>query len=468
MKAFSKAASLFSIFKQAVLGTEQNFTEGSINRAIVLLSIPMILEMGMESVFAIVDIYFVSKLNSTDAVAAVGTTELLLTIIYSIAMGVSTGATAMVARRIGEKEKEGAAVAAVQAMYIGAAFIVLFTIAGLIFYKDLLVLLGASPGMIEAGSGYTKWMLGGNITIVLIFIINGIFRGAGDAAVAMKALILANALNIVLDPLFIFGWGWFPAFGVEGAAIATNIGRGIGVCYQLYFLISTKGIVKIRRQHLAANWQIIWNLVKISAGSTGQFLIASASWIFLGRILNTFGAAAFAGYTFAIRVIVFTILPSWGMANAASTLVGQNLGAGQPERAEKSVWMAGRYNLIFLGFIMVLFLTMARTMIGIFTSDEEVLGYGTQCLQIVALGYVFYGYGMVVSQAFNGAGDTITPTLLNFFGFWCFQIPLAYVLALTIEWGPTGVYAAIPIAESALAVAAIVIFRRGKWKEVKI
>jgi putative MATE family efflux protein len=468
MKAFSKAASLFSIFKQAVLGTEQNFTEGSINKAIVLLSIPMILEMGMESLFAIVDIYFVSKLNSTDAVAAVGTTELMLTIIYSIAMGVSTGATAMVARRIGEKEQDGAAIASVQAMYIGLFFVVLFTIAGLLFYEELLVLLGASPGMVEAGSGYTKWMLGGNITIVLIFIINGIFRGAGDAAVAMRTLVLANGLNIVLDPLFIFGWGFFPAFGIEGAAIATNIGRAIGVSYQLYFLLSTKGIVKIRREHLKIDWAIIWNLIKISAGSTGQFLIGSASWIFLGTILNRFGAAAFAGYTFAIRVIIFTILPSWGMANAAATLVGQNLGAGQPDRAEKSVWKAGHFNLVFLGVVMILFLTLSGTLISIFTSDPEVLRYGTQCLQIVALGYVFYGYGMVVAQAFNGAGDTITPTLLNFFGFWCFQIPLAYALAITLAWGPIGVYSAIPIAESAMAVAAILIFRKGRWKTVKI
>ena len=468
MKAFTKVASVFSLFKQAVLGTEQNFTQGSINKALFLLSVPMILEMGMESVFAVVDIFFVSMLNSKEAVAAVGTTELILTIIYSVAMGLGMGATAMVSRRIGESNQEGATVAATQAIYIGLFSIVVFTIVGLFFYEDLLALLGASKEVIAIGSGYTQLMLGGNIVIVLLFLINGIFRGAGNAAIAMRALILANLLNIVLDPLFIFGLGPVPAMGVKGAALATTIGRGIGVLYQLYYLFNKKGIIKIRKDHFKPDWNIIISLLKLSAGSTGQFIISSASWIVLGAILNRFGSATFAGYTFAIRVMVFTLLPSFGLANAAATLVGQNLGAGYPDRAEKSVWQAGLMNMLFLSIVMVVFLLFSSSIIGVFTTDTEVIGYGSQALQIVALGYVFYGYGMVITQSFNGAGDTFTPTLLNFLGFWCFQIPLAYLLALKWKLGPVGVYAAISIAESALAIAGILIFRRGKWKLVKI
>ncbi|MBI1768992.1 MAG: MATE family efflux transporter [Bacteroidetes bacterium] len=468
MSYSSRIKSFFHLFKVAVKGEEQNFTEGSINRAIFLLSIPMILEMAMESVFAVVDIFFVSRLNNSDAVAVIGLTESMLAIVYSVAWGVSMGATALVARRVGEKEYEGAAVAGVQAILVGVVASVLVSIGGLIFYKDLLSLMGASDSVIEIGSRFTFWMLTGNITIMMLFLINGIFRGAGNAAIAMRALWLANLINMALDPIFIFGWGPIPAFGVEGAAISTNIGRGIGVAFQLYFLFFGKSIVKFNANNFKIDWKIIVQVIKVSAGSTGQFLISSASWVFLARIISHFGSAAMAGYTIAIRVIVFTILPSWGMANASATLVGQNLGAGQPDRAEKSVWKTGFYNMVFLAFVMFIFLFLSSPILRFFSSDETVVGYGTQCLQIVALGYLFYGYGMVITQSFNGAGDTRTPILLNLFGFWCFQIPLAYLLAIQIDFGPNGVYAAIAIAESAIAVAGIMIFRKGKWKLVKV
>lgn len=470
MKAHEKASqpSILTLLKQAILGTELNFTEGSINRAIFLLSVPMIIEMGMESVFAVVDIYFVSRLNDNNAVTAVGLTELGLTIIYSIAMGISMGATALVARRVGEKDEEGAAVAGVQAIYIGLAFSVIFTIVGIIWAGDILRLFGAEEAVIQTGVGYIRWMICGNVTIVMLFLINGIFRGAGNAAIAMKTLIIANALNIVLDPIFIFGFGPIPAMGVEGAAIATNIGRGVGVLIQLYYLFGGNAIVKVTRKNIDVKWDIIWTMLRVSAGGTGQFLISSASWMFLGSIIAKFGTAAVAGYTFAMRVIVFTILPSFGMANAAATLVGQNLGAQQPERAETSVWKAGLYNMVFLGLVMALFLFASEPIMRIFTEDAEVIAYGKEALQVVAFGYIFYGYGMVVNQSFNGAGDTLTPTLISLFGFWFFQIPLAYVLAITFDFKTMGVYAAIAIAESLMAVVGIIIFRKGKWKTVKL
>lgn len=468
MSYSSRIKSFFHLFKVAVKGEEQNFTEGSINRAIFLLSIPMILEMAMESVFAVVDIFFVSRLNNSDAVAVIGLTESLLAVVYSVAWGVSMGATALVARRVGEKQYEGAAVAGVQAILVGLTASLLVSITGIFFYEDLLRLMGASESVIQLGSRFTFWMLTGNITIMMLFLINGIFRGAGNASIAMRALWFANLVNMILDPILIFGWGPISALGVEGAAISTNIGRGLGVVFQLYFLFSGKSIVKFNASNFKVDWKVIVQVIKVSAGSTGQFLIGSASWIFLARIVSQFGSAAMAGYTIALRVIIFTILPSWGMANASATLVGQNLGAGQPDRAEKSVWKTGFYNMIFLALVMVVFLFMSASILKFFTSDETVISYGTQCLQIVALGYLFYGYGMVISQSFNGAGDTQTPTVLNLLGFWFFQIPLAYFLAIQVNFGPTGVYAAIAIAESAMAVAGIIIFRRGKWKLVKV
>lgn len=468
MRALAKAVSIFYLFKRAIRGDEQNFTEGSINKAIFMLSIPMILEMAMESLFALVDIFYVSRLNSSDSVAVVGLTESILTIVYSIAIGLSMGATAMVARRVGEKNAKGAAAAAVQSIYVGFAIAFIIGLVGFFFYEDILIIMGASESIISTGSGYTRWMFAGNFSVMLLFLINAVFRGAGNAAVAMRSLWFANILNIIIDPMFIFGFGFIPEFGVEGAAIATNIGRTAGVVYQIVYLIRGKGILKIHEAPLRINWGIIGRLLKVSAGGTGQFLIASASWIFLVKIMSGFGSAALAGYTIAIRVIMFTILPSWGMANASATLVGQNLGAGQPERAEQSVWKTGFYNMLFLSVVMIVFLLFSNSILQAFTQEQDVIYYGQRCLQIIALGYIFYGYGMVITQSFNGAGDTKTPTILNLFAFWFFQIPLAYLLAIQLNFGPIGVYAAIPISESVLTLAGIMIFRKGKWKEVKI
>lgn len=468
MRGLAKSTSIFQLFKQAIRGDEQNFTEGSLNKAIFMLSIPMILEMAMESLFAVVDIFYVSRLNDSNAVAVVGLTESVLTIVYSIAIGLSMGATAMVARRIGEKNTKGAAEAALQSIYIGFAIAFVIGIVGFFFYKDILILMGASEEIIATGSGYTRWMFAGNFSVMLLFLINAVFRGAGNAAVAMRSLWFANIINIIIDPMFIFGFAFIPEMGVEGAAIATTIGRTAGVIYQIVYLIRGKGILKIHQAPLAINWSIISRLLKVSIGGTSQFLIASASWIFLVKIMAGFGSAALAGYTIAIRVIMFTILPSWGMSNASATLVGQNLGAEQPERAEQSVWKTGFYNMIFLTVVMVVFLLFAKNILQVFTADEDVVYYGQRCLQIIALGYIFYGYGMVIAQSFNGAGDTRTPTVLNLFAFWFLQIPLAYVLAIQLDFGPIGVFAAIPIAESALTIAGIIIFRKGKWKLVKI
>jgi putative MATE family efflux protein len=466
MESSYKPASLFRLLKEAISGSEQNFTEGSINKAIFLLSIPMILEMAMESLLAVVDIFFISKLGNNDAVTAVGLTESMLAIVYSLAMGLGMAVTAMVARRIGEQDKPGAAVAAVNSMYLGLIISAVLTLVGIFFYDDLLALMGASENVIKVGAGYTQWMLTGNITIVALFLINAVFRGAGNPAIAMRSLWIANILNMILDPIFIFDWGL--GLGVEGAAIATNIGRGVGVLYQLYYLSGEKGVIKIHKENNTIDWNIITRLLKVSAGNIGQFLISTTSWLLLARIIVTFGSGAFAGYQFAIRVIIFTILPSWGMANAAATLVGQNLGAQKPERAEQSVWTAGFLNMVFLGLISIVFYFASDAILRIFSTDAEVIRYGAQCLRIVAFGYVFYGYGMVIVQSFNGAGDSLTPTILNLFGYWFFQIPLAYFLAIRLEWGPSAVFWSIGIAESVMAIIAIIIFRQGRWKKVKI
>jgi putative MATE family efflux protein len=468
MSFSNKLRSFIRLFKESLSGRQQDYTSGSIDRAIVLLSVPMILEMAMESLFAVIDVYFVSQLHDNDAVATIGLTESVLTLIYSLAMGLSMGATAMVARRIGEKNPAAAATAAAQAIFVGVCLSVVISLVGTLYSRELLSLMGASEQLMEKNAGYIRWMLSGNITIMMLFLINGIFRGAGDASIAMRSLWLANGLNIILDPVFIFGFGPVPAFGVEGAAIATNIGRGMGVLYQVYHLQRGKGMIKLHARDLLVKWDIVRRLVKVSAGGTGQFLIGSASWIFLVRIMADFGSAALAGYTIAIRLIVFAILPAWGMANAAATLVGQNLGAGFPDRAARSVWRAAFFNMVFLAVVTVLFFSLARPIVGMFTTDIDVLQNGVQCLQVVSLGYIFYAYGMVINQSFNGAGDTQTPTIISFFGFWIFQIPLAYTLAKAVDVGPVGVYAAISIAESLMAVVAIIIFRRGKWKLIKI
>jgi len=468
MSFLSKTKSFFRLFRKAIMGSEQSFTSGSIDRAIFVLAIPMIVEMGMESIFAVVDIFFVSRLNNSNAVAAVGYTESVLSILYSLAMGLGMGATAIVARRVGEHDKEGASKAAVQAIYLGLGISFAISMVGIFYYKEILQLMGASQDVITSSSSYAFWMFAGNYTVTLLFLINAIFRGAGNAAIAMKALFIANVINIILDPIFIFGWGPIPAMGVEGAAIATNIGRGIGVLFQLYFLFTGLSIIKIRWNNLGIKSKIILNVIKVSGGSILQFIIGSASWIFLMKLMSGFGDNAVAGYTIAIRVFIFTLLPSWGLANAGATLVGQNLGAKQPERAETSVWRAAYFNAFFMAFVMILFLTIAPSIIGIFTQQTEVLYFGVQALLYVSLGYIFYGYGMVVAQGLNGAGDTYTPTILNVFGFWVFQIPFAYFVAIQLNWGPKGVFIAIALAESLMAIAGIIIFRRGKWKLMKV
>lgn len=463
----SPARKYFALFKEALQGKEQEFTSGSIDKAIFLLAVPMILEMAMESLFAVVDAFFVSKLGMY-AIATVGLTELVLTLVYTIAMGISMSATAYVARRTGEKDHDAAAHAGVQTIYIGVAISLAISIVGFFFPKQILHAMGADPEAIATGFRYTQIMLTGNIVIMLLFMINGIFRGVGNAAIAMRSLWIANGINIILCPSLILGLGPFPELGLIGAAIATTIGRGAGVVYQFYHLVKGNRLLPVARKHLKLVGSIITRILKTSIGGTLQFFIASCSWIFLGRIVAEFHSEAVSGHTIAIRVIVFAILPAWGMANAAATLVGQNLGAGQPDRAEKSVWRAGFLNLLFLGSISVLFIVFAPQIIGIFSNEPEIVRYGTQSLRYISVGYIFYAYGMVIPQAFNGAGDTFTPTLLNLFGFWFLQIPLAYLLAITFSMGPTGVFLAIPISETALAIAGIMLFRRGKWKKVAI
>ncbi|XZF16164.1 MATE family efflux transporter [Chitinophagaceae bacterium MMS25-I14] len=463
----SRIRYLFQLFKTALLGTEKDFTTGSINRAIFLLSVPMVLEMVMESLFSVADAYFVGKIGK-DAVATVGLTESALTIIYSVAMGLSMAITATVARRIGEKNPDGAAHAAVQGLYLGCTLSILISMTGLYFAQDILLLMGAKPEVVAANYHYTQIMMASNVIIVLLFLINGIFRGAGDASIAMRSLWLANALNIILCPLLINGLGPIPALGLKGAALATTIGRGSGVVYQLYRLNSGKSIIRITKKHLGLDFPIIGNLTRLGTSIAGQFLINSASWIFLTRIVASFGTDAAAGYTIGIRVILFSLLPAWGMSNAAATLVGQNLGAAQPDRAERSVWRTGFLNTLFLVTIALIFFITAYPVIGLFSQDPAVIFYGVNTLRYICFGYLFYGYGMVLAQSFNGAGDSRTPTLLNLFGFWAFQIPLAYVLAIKLNFGARGAFSAIPIAESAMAVAAMILFKKGRWKTVKV
>ncbi|MBK6902588.1 MAG: MATE family efflux transporter [Saprospirales bacterium] len=457
----------WQLIRSSLDGKEKSYTTGSINRAIVLLAIPMVLEMAMESLFAVVDVFFVAQI-SVDAVATVGLTESVITIIYSMAMGLSMAATAMVARRVGERKPDAAAWAAIQAIYIGLALSVALGIVGWIFAEDILRGMGASDQVVETGLGYTKVMLGGNIVITLLFLLNGIFRGAGDAAIAMRSLWIANAVNIVLDPLLIFGVGPFPELGVMGAAVATTIGRGVGVVYQVHIMFKGSGLLRILRRHFVIQWQIIWRLIKVAAGGAGQYFIASASWIFLMRIVSQFGSEVVAGYTIAIRLIVFTILPSWGISNAAATLVGQNLGAGFPDRAEASAWRAAFYNMIFLLVVAVVYISAGPILIRFFSQEASVVEAGALSLRIISLGYIFFAYGMVISQSFNGAGDTLTPTLINLVCFWMMEIPLGYILANHTGLEHAGVFWAITLSETAMAIICIILFRRGKWKTVVI
>ncbi len=458
---------LIQYFWIAVSGKETEFTSGSIRKAIFMLSIPMILEMLMESIFALVDIAYVSSV-SVNAVATIGLTESVITLVYALAIGLSMAATAVVARRIGEKDVQGARIAAVQAISLGVMISIVIGIIGILYAKDILALMGGEPDLIEEGYGYTKFMIGGNITVVLLFLINAIFRGAGNASIAMWALVLSNGLNIILDPMFIFGFGPIPEYGVMGAAIATNIGRGSAVIFQLGILFFGWGKIKLVLQDLVINLKVMVNLIKVSLGGIAQFLIGTSSWIFLMRIMSEFGSEVLAGYTIAIRVMMFTLMPSWGMSNAAATLVGQNLGAKQPDRAEISVWKTGKYNAIFMGIVSLVYLIFAKSIITWFNATPEVVKSGALCLQVIAAGYIFYAYGMVVSQAFNGAGDTRTPTKINLISFWLFQLPLAYTAAIVLEWGAVGVFVAITLAEVVLAIIAMVWFKKGNWKQVQV
>jgi putative MATE family efflux protein len=458
----------FSLFKQALSGKEQDYTQGSIRRAVFLLAVPMILEMCMESVFAVVDIFFVGRLGKNEAVSTVVLTESVLTIVYSLAIGLSMAATAMVARRIGEKNPAAAAKAGTQSLMLALFLTVVISAAGLFFAPEILKLMGASGETIRIGANYTRIIYGGSVVIMLLYLINGIFRGAGDASMAMRSLWIANICNIILCPVLIYGAGPIPAFGITGAAIATTIGRGIGVLFQLYHLFSGKRVIKIRRQDFAPDWPLIKSISNIAWTGTAQFLIASASWMVLARIMAEFGDTAVAGYGVAIRLIMFFLLPAWGMSNAAATLVGQNLGAQLPDRAEQSVWRTAKYNTIFMIFVTGVFLLFAQPIVAFMNRDVSVESYAVQALRIVSLGYIFFGVGMVVTNAFNGAGDTKTPTLINIFGFWLFQVPLAYLLAMVFKLGPKGVFIAIVLAETGITIAGIIIFKKGKWKKVKI
>ncbi|MCB0463799.1 MAG: MATE family efflux transporter [Flavobacteriaceae bacterium] len=457
----------FEYFKIAVSGKEESFTTGSIRRAIFMLSIPMILEMLMESIFAIVDIFYVSQV-SVNAVATIGLTESVITLVYAIAIGLSMAATAVVARRVGEKDLKGASRAAVQVIFLGTAVAIGISVIGILYPKEILGLMGAEPDLIEEGYGYTQVLLGGNITIMLLFLINAIFRGAGNASIAMWTLILSNGLNIILDPIFIFGFGPIEAHGVEGAAIATTIGRGSAVVFQLGILFFGYSRIKIAVKDLVLQVSVMWNLIKVSLGGIGQFLIGTSSWVFLMRIMSEFGSEVLAGYTIAIRVMMFTLMPAWGMSNAAATLVGQNLGAKQPERAEISVWITGKYSAIFMLLVSIVYLAFSPQIIGLFTQEVEVIKNGSLCLRVIAAGYLFYGYGMVIINAFNGAGDTKTPTYINFVCFWMFQLPFAYLLAITLDYGPVGVFAAITFAEVLIAIIGMIWFKKGKWKLVEV
>lgn len=458
---------ILNLFLEAIRGTESDFTKGNINRAIFLLAIPMILEMVFEGLFSIVDAYLVSQI-SEEAFATVIFTETVATLIYSLAIGVSIAATAMVSRRIGEKNPAAAAEAAGQAILLGIGLATVVSIIGILFPAQILGLMGASPEVIRVGTPFTRILLGSNVVIMLLFILNGVFRGAGDAAIAMRVLILANVLNIILDVVLIFGWGPIPALGLTGAAIATSIGRGTAVAYQLYVLFNGKGIIKLIGKHLKANWILLKKLINVATTGAGQHLISSASWIFLMILIADYGTAVVNGYGLAIRIIIFTILPAWGIANAGATLIGQNLGAKQPERAEKSVWRAAYANMAFLLTVSIVYIIWAEPLIRLFNQNPEVIKVGVKCLTIFSLSYTFFGFGMVINQAFGGAGDTRTPTIINFVCFWLIQIPLAYFLAKFLNWGPDGVYWSVAISETILAAISIWIFRKGHWKTVEI
>ena len=452
---------LLALVRDSFRTTDHDLTAVPIERGVALLAIPMVLEMAMESIFAVTDIFWVARLGA-DAVAAVGLTEAVMTLVYAVAVGLGMGVTALVARRVGEGDDEGAAQVAGQTLWLGLAAATVVGVAGLAFGPDILALMGANAAVIE-NSSYTRVLLGGSLTVIYIFLLNAAFRGAGLAGIAMRALVLANGINIVLDPCLIFGLGPFPALGVAGAAVATTLGRGIAVAWLLYKLFERSPHLTLRRRHLVLEWQVMRRLVEVSIGGIGQFLIATASWVFLMRLVAVHGSLAIAGYTIAVRVIDFTFLPAWGLTNAAATLVGQNLGAGAELRARASVDVVMRYTLVYMGLIALVFLIGDQWLVGLFTSDLAIVGHGADCLRIVAIGYMPFAVGMVLAQAFNGAGDTWTPTWLNLIAFWLLQIPLAWVLAEAFGFGPRGVYAAITIGETVLAILMTWQYRRGRW-----
>ena len=459
--------SAWATIKEAIRGSHQDFTEAPIGRAVVLLAVPMVLEMVMESVFAVADIFFVGRLGA-NAIATVGITESLMTLMYAVAMGLSIGATATVARRIGEKDSDGAARAAVQSILLGLFVSIVVGTIGVVYGPRLLALMGASEDVLRIGSTFPRVMVGGSGTVLMLFLINAVFRGSGDAAIAMRVLWFANFINIVLGPCFVFGIGPFPELGVTGAAVGTTIGRGCGVLFQLYHLTRPGGRVVIRPSHVGADWPVMKGILRISGTATFQNFINTASWMGLIRILTGFGSAAVAGNTIGIRIIIFALLPSFGVSNAAATLVGQNLGAGKPDRAEAAAWKAAFYNTMCLGVVGVTFLLFAPFLISIFTTDPQVAAFGVRCLRIVAAGFFFYGFGMVLTAAFNGAGDTWTPTIISLVCLWMWEIPLAWVLAYPAGFGPTGVFVAVSVAFSTLALIATWMFRKGKWKTRKV
>lgn len=459
--------SFWQDLKDAIRGTEADYTQISIKKAIFLLAIPMILELVMESSFAIADIYFVGKLGAS-AVATVGLSETFLFLLFSVAMGLATAVTAIIARRIGEKREDDAGKSAVQSIFLGILTSIPFAIAGIFFSKDLLRLMGADAWSLEHGYRYTQWILGGNVIIVLLFVMNAIFRGAGDAAIAMRVLWIANGVNILLDPILIFGLGPIPAFGIEGAAIATNIGRSVGVFVQFWTLFNAGKHIKVKLSEISWDTSIALHIIQTSLGGVGQMLVGMTSWIFLMRILANISSEAVAGATITLRLMMFTLMPAWGLSNAAATLVGQNLGAGHPERAESTVWKIGFYNMGFLFFVAITYFTFNETLVGIFTTDSRVIGIGSEWLRILSYSYLVYGWWMVSVQAFNGAGDTKTPTYINLVFFWCIQIPLSYYLAVVCEWQHSGVFWGVFFSETSVGLFTLWLFTRGSWKKVAV
>ncbi len=459
--------SLWTDLREAITGTEKDFTSEKLGRAIFLLSVPMVLEMAMESIFAIVDIFFVSKLGA-ETIAIVGITESVMTIIYALGIGIGTAATAIISRRIGEKDPQHASHAAGQAIITGSFISILLAIPAIIYYKDILLLMGMDEAAVNEFGNYTLVIMGTNMVIMLLFINNAIFRSSGDAAISMKVLAFANLLNIILDPILIFGFGPIPAMGITGAAVATSIGRGLGVIFQFYMLFRKKHRVGLRLKYLVPEWKSILQLLRLSAGATGQYLIATSSWILLVRIISLFGSQVVAGYTIAIRIMFFTMMPSWGVSNATATLVGQNLGAEKPERAEKAVWITGFVNIALLGIIGLVMALIPATFIRLFIDDPLVIEYGASCLRILSYGYIAYGLGMVMVNSLNGAGDTVTPTWINLFCYWILEIPLAYYLAVSLNLKENGVFISILVAEVAMTASALYFFRKGKWKLRKV